>query len=96
MELLFALVYIALTVIQVMLMARIVLDVVQMFARSWRPTGLALIVASFVYRITDPPMTWVRSKVKPVNLGGMQLDLAFLLLYFAVFIAKIVVAQLAS
>ncbi|MFB0833367.1 YggT family protein [Arthrobacter halodurans] len=95
MELLLALIYIALTIVQVFLMVRIVFDVVQMFARSWRPRGLALLAASVVYRVTDPPMRWLRSKVKPLDLGGMRLDLAFLILYFAVFIAKIVVRSLA-
>jgi YggT family protein len=94
-ELLLALIYIALTIVQVFLMVRIVFDVVQMFARSWRPRGLALLAASVVYRVTDPPMRWLRSKVKPLDLGGMRLDLAFLILYFAVFIAKIVVRSLA-
>ncbi|GHD00986.1 YggT family protein [Zhihengliuella salsuginis] len=96
MELLLALVYIVLTVFQVVLMIRIVYDVVQMFARSWRPSGLALVVASFVYRMTDPPMRWLRSKVKPLDLGGMRLDLAFLILFFAVVIAKLVVSSIAQ
>jgi len=94
-ELLLALVYIVLTVFQVTLMIRIVYDVVQMFARSWRPSGFALVVASFVYRLTDPPMRWLRSKVKPLDLGGMRLDLAFLILFFAVVIAKLVVSSIA-
>lgn len=95
MELLLALIYIVLTVFQVTLMIRIVYDVVQMFARSWRPSGLALVVASFVYRLTDPPMRWLRSKVKPLDLGGMRLDLAFIILFFAVVIAKVVVSSIA-
>ncbi|MCO1339217.1 YggT family protein [Zhihengliuella halotolerans] len=95
MELLLALVYIVLTVFQVTLMIRIVYDVVQMFAHSWRPSGFALVVASFVYRLTDPPMRWLRSKVKPLDLGGMRLDLAFLILFFAVVIAKLVVSSIA-
>ena len=95
MSLLLGLLYVALTIVQVLLMIRIVFDVVQMFARSWRPRGLALVAASVVYRVTDPPMRWLRSKVKPVDLGGMRLDLAFLILYFAVIIAKMVVQSLA-
>lgn len=95
MGLLLGLIYIALTIVQVLLMIRIVYDIVQMFARSWRPRGLALLLASVVYRVTDPPMRWLRSKIKPLDLGGMQLDLAFLILYFAVIVAKIIVQGLA-
>lgn len=94
MGILFGLIYAALTVVQVMLMLRIVYDIVQMFARGWRPRGVALILASFVYRITDPPMRWLRSKIKPLDLGGMRLDLAFLILYFAIIIAKVIVLQI--
>nr|WP_269212011.1 YggT family protein [Zhihengliuella flava] len=84
------------TIFQFVLMIRIVFDVVQMFARTWRPSGISLVVASFVYRLTDPPMRWLRSKVKPLDLGGVQLDLAFLILFFAVVIAKVIVSSMAS
>jgi YggT family protein len=94
-DLLFGILYIALTVVQIFLIIRIVFDVVQMFSRGWRPRGIALVLASTVYRVTDPPMRWLRSKIKPVDLGGMRLDVAFLVLYFAVVIAKIVVAGIA-
>ncbi|MBM6620987.1 YggT family protein [Micrococcaceae bacterium RIT802] len=96
MDILLGLIYAVLTLVQVLLMLRIVYDIVQMFARSWRPRGLALIVASFVYRITDPPMRWLRSRIKPLDLGGMRLDLAFLILYFAVIIAKVIVLQIGA
>lgn len=96
MELILAPIYILLTIFQFVLMIRIVFDVVQMFARTWRPTGISLVIASFVYRFTDPPMRWLRSKVKPLDLGGVQLDLAFLILFFAVVIAKVIVAGIAS
>ncbi|WP_425548050.1 YggT family protein [Arthrobacter ginkgonis] len=89
-------IYIALTLFQVLLILRIVFDVVQMFARSWRPRGLALVLASAVYRVTDPPMRWLKSKIKPLDLGGMRLDLAFIVLYIAVWVAMLIVRGLAS
>ncbi|GAA3696416.1 YggT family protein [Zhihengliuella alba] len=96
MDLLFAVLYIALTVFQIVLMVRIVFDIVQSFARTWRPGGIALVVASFVYRLTDPPMRWLRSKIPPLDLGGMRFDLAFLVLYFVVIIAKVIVSTIAG
>lgn len=54
MQLLLALAYIALTVVLAALTVRIVLDVTQSFARHWRPTGAALVLASGVYGATDP------------------------------------------
>ena len=96
MQIIWALIYIALTLFQVLLILRIVFDVVQMFARSWRPRGIALVLASAVYRVTDPPMRWLKSKIKPLDLGGMRLDLAFIVLYIAVWVAMLIVRSLAA
>ncbi len=95
MTLLFSLLYLVLAVFQFLLVLRIVLDVVQSFARSWRPRGAVLVVASAVYTLTDPPLRWLRSKIPPVNLGGIGLDVAFLILFVVVVVLKAVVAGLA-
>lgn len=95
MTLLFSLLYLALALVQFLLVLRIVLDVVQSFARSWRPRGAVLVVASAVYTLTDPPLRWLRSKIPPINLGGIGLDVGFIILFVAVVIVKTVVANLA-
>ena len=64
----------------ILLIGRLVLDWVQVFARDWRPHGVALVVAETVYTATDPPLRAIRRVVKPVRLGGIQLDLAFMVL----------------
>ncbi|MCT2089068.1 YggT family protein [Micrococcus terreus] len=95
MTLLFSLIYLVLALVQYLLVLRIVLDVVQSFARSWRPQGLVLVIASAVYTLTDPALRWLRSKIPPVNLGGIGLDVAFLVLFLAVVILKSVARGLA-
>ena len=95
MTLLFSLVYLVLALVQFLLVLRIVLDVVQSFARSWRPRGAVLVAASAVYTLTDPPLRWLRSKIPPINLGGIGLDVGFIILFVAVVILKMVVAGLA-
>ncbi|MFW0111829.1 YggT family protein [Rothia sp. CCM 9417] len=70
----------------VLFMVRLVFDWVQMFARYWRPRGLALILASLVYSVTDPPMNLARRYIKPLNLGSFSLDLGFMILLMALFI----------
>ncbi|SFV22518.1 YggT family protein [Micrococcus terreus] len=95
MTLLFSLIYLALALVQYLLVLRIVLDVVQSFARSWRPQGLVLVIASAVYTLTDPALRWLRSKIPPVNVGGIGLDVAFLVLFLAVVILKSVARGLA-
>ena len=62
------------------LIARLVLDWVQVFAREWRPRGPVLVAAEGVYTVTDPPLKVLRRVLPPLRLGAVQLDLAFLVL----------------
>lgn len=66
------------------LIARLVLDFVQIFARSWEPRGPLLILAEFVYTLTDPPLRLLRRFIPPLRLGSVQLDLAFLIVIIVV------------
>jgi YggT family protein len=60
--------------------ARLVFDFVQIFARTWRPTGILLILVEGIYTITDPPLRILRRVIPPLRLGGVQFDLAFLVM----------------
>ena len=64
----------------ILLIARLVLDYIQMFARSWRPTGFLLVVAEIIYTLTDPPLKALRRVIPPLRLGSVSLDLSFLVL----------------
>jgi YggT family protein len=66
------------------LIARLVLDMVQLFARSWRPTGFVLVIAEGVFSITDPPLRALRRIIPPLKFGNVQFDLAFLILLIGV------------
>ena len=68
----------------VLLIVRLVLDYVQMFARSWRPSGIVLVLAEIVYTITDPPLRALRKVIPPLRLGSVALDLSFLVLIIIV------------
>lgn len=63
-----------------LLFVRWVLDLIQMFARDWRPKGVVLVLAEVVYTVTDPPLKAVRRVVPPLSLGAIRLDLAFMVL----------------
>jgi YggT family protein len=78
----------------VLLIARLVLDYVQMFARSWRPSGFALLVAEVVYTATDPPLKALRRVIPPLRIGNVSLDLSFLVLIIGVQILIAVAGQL--
>lgn len=75
----------------IVLIARLVLEWVQVLAREWRPRGVVLVIAEVVYSITDPPLNALRRVIPPLRLGQVSLDLAFLALMLATFIALSVV-----
>ncbi|RNL79717.1 YggT family protein [Nocardioides marmorisolisilvae] len=60
------------------LIVRLVVDWIQVFARSWQPTGVVLVLLEAVYSVTDPPILAFRRIFKPIRIGGVSLDLSFL------------------
>jgi YggT family protein len=60
----------------------LILDYARIFASSWRPKGIVLAVAEFIYAITDPPVKFVRRFVPPLRLGPVALDLSFIVIFF--------------
>lgn len=76
----------------IVLIARIVLDWVQMLARDWRPSGLVLVLAETIYSLTDPPLRSVRRVLPPVRLGVAMLDLSPLVLFVIIYLLRYLVA----
>ena len=62
----------------VLLLVRLVVDWIQVFARSWTPRGAGLVVLETVYTVTDPPIVAFRRVFRPVRIGSVSLDLSFL------------------
>jgi len=77
-----------------LLIGRLVFDWVQFFAREWRPRGAVLVLAEVIYSATDPPLRALRRLIPPLTLGQVRLDLAFIILFFAVTIAAQIVSAL--
>ncbi|MGN6578163.1 MAG: YggT family protein [Nocardioides sp.] len=75
----------------VLLFIRLVVDWVQVFARSWTPRGPILVVLEIVYSITDPPILFVRRFVPPLRLGSIALDTSFLIVLVVVYLLRILV-----
>ncbi|TXR55720.1 YggT family protein [Quadrisphaera setariae] len=80
MSLIFQLLYLVVLLFFVLLIGRLVLEWVQVFSRDWRPRGAVLVIAETVYTVTDPPLRGLRRVIKPIRLGSIQLDLAFIIL----------------
>lgn len=66
------------------LFARIIIDYARMFAKNWRPNSIFLAFFEFIYSITDPPMKYVQRFVPPLRLGGIAIDLSFIVLLIAI------------
>jgi len=66
------------------LLARLILDYVRMFARNWKPSGVALFLVEAIYTITDRPMRFVGRYIPPLRLGAVSLDMSFIVLFFGV------------
>jgi YggT family protein len=78
----------------ILLVARFVLDWVQLLARHWRPRGLVLVFCEGLYSITDPPLRAVRRVIPPLRLGSVMLDLSPMILLIAIVILRGIVGQI--
>lgn len=88
MDLITAPLYLILTIYQFALIIRIIFNITESYARNWRPKGLVLMIAMAIYSITDPPLRWLNRKIPPLNLGGIALDMGFVIVFLAVLVAK--------
>ncbi len=61
----------------VLLFIRLIVDWIQIFARSWTPRGPVLVVLEAVFTATDPPVKALRRVIPPLRLGGVAIDLSF-------------------
>jgi YggT family protein len=77
----------------VVLIFRLVMDYVFQFARSWHPGKAMVVVLEGTYTVTDPPLKLLRRFIPPLRLGGVALDLSFLVLMIIVYILIYVVGS---
>lgn len=73
--------YVVLYLFYLLLVGRLLLEFVRMFARSWMPSGRSAIAVESVYTATDPPVKLLRRLVPMVRVGGFALDLSLIILF---------------
>lgn len=73
------------------LFVRMILDWVSVLASRWYPSGVVASLIDVVYRITEPPLRWLRRYIKPIPLGTVYLDVSFIVLYFALVVLQILI-----
>lgn len=69
------------------MIGRLVIDYVQIFSRSWSPSGGALVIVEGIYSLTDPPLKFFRRFIPPLRLGAVSLDLSFIVVIILLQIA---------
>jgi YggT family protein len=83
-----------LNVFWALLFVRLIVDWVQVFARSWTPRGPVLVVLEVVYSITDPPIMFVRRFVPPLRIGSIAIDTSFLIVFVVVYLLRVLVQMI--
>ena len=78
--------YVVVWIFIALLWARFIADWVQVFARSWSPRGVLLVILEIVYSVTDPPIKALRRVIPPLRIGSFVLDLSFLIVLVAAYL----------
>jgi YggT family protein len=81
-------------IFQLILLARVVLDWAVLLAGSPSPGSAREKFTPVIYRITEPVLAPVRKLVPPLRIGGVGLDLAFIIVFIAVIVLRMVVSRL--
>jgi YggT family protein len=75
-----------LSIYLVVLIGRMIIGWIQVFARSWRPTGVVLVLAEGIFTATDPPLKFLRRYIPPLRIGRVAMDLSYMVLFIVVLI----------
>ena len=75
-----------LSIYLVILIGRMIIGWIQVFARSWRPTGVVLVLAEGIFTATDPPLKFLRRFIPPLRIGTVAMDLSYMVLFIVVLI----------
>jgi len=94
MSLVGALLGLVLTVFWWVLIARVVLDWTVVLAGPPAWGGFRAKAINVVTRITEPVLAPVRRVVPPLRVGGVSIDLAFILVFFAIVVLRSLVTHL--
>ena len=75
-----------LSIYLVILIGRMIIGWIQVFARSWRPTGVVLVLAEGIFTATDPPLKFLRRYIPPLRIGTVAMELSYMVLFIVVLI----------
>jgi YggT family protein len=73
---------------------RFLAEWVQVFARTWRPSGMVLVGLEVVFSVTDPPVKAVRRVLPSPRLGSVTLDLSLPIVLVGAYVLRAVLASI--
>ncbi len=73
---------------------RLLVEITRMFARQWRPAGVAAVGLEVVYASTDLTLRPLKKLIPPIRVGGARLDLSVLILLLTILVLRWVVLSL--
>lgn len=65
-----------------LLVLRIIIEMVASFSRRFRPPSWFASGAEVLFKLTDPPLLFLRRLIPNVRLGAVALDVSVLVLFF--------------
>lgn len=81
----------ALQLYMLALVIRAILSWIPMLAPQWSPRGVVLVGCEFIYTITDPPLKFFHRYIPNPRIGGIALDLGFLVVMALILVLERVV-----
>jgi YggT family protein len=86
MQIVGSIIHVLLLIFIALLWIRFIVEWVQVFARSWSPHGILLVILEVVYSATDPPIKALRRVIPPIRIGNFALDLSFLIVLVGAYV----------
>ncbi|WP_099021389.1 YggT family protein [Mycolicibacterium palauense] len=85
MALFFQVLYFALFVFWLLLIARVIVEFIRSFSRDWRPRGFTVVILEVILTVTDPPVKLLRRIIPQLTIGAIRFDLSIMVLLLVVF-----------
>lgn len=70
------------------LIARMAISWIPLIAPNYRASGIVATIFEIICILTDPPLTFARRFIPPLNLSGVSLDLGFMVVFIAIIVLQ--------